>query len=87
MYAGTFVAEDGVERPAAISVGTRPTFYEDGDVLVEAYVFDFEGDLYDQHVKVRFREWIRGQVRFDSVEELIEEMDSDLQAARRILAV
>jgi riboflavin kinase / FMN adenylyltransferase len=87
VYAGTFVAEDGVERPAAISVGTRPTFYEDGDVLVEAYVFDFEGDLYDQHVKVRFREWIRGQVRFDSVEELIEEMDSDLQAARRILAV
>jgi riboflavin kinase / FMN adenylyltransferase len=87
VYAGTFVAEDGVERPAAISVGTRPTFYEDGDVLVEAYVFDFEGDLYDQHVKVRFREWIRGQVRFDSVEELIEEMDSDLQTARRILAV
>jgi riboflavin kinase / FMN adenylyltransferase len=87
VYAGTFVAEDGVERPAAISVGTRPTFYEDGDVLVEAYVFDFEGDLYDQHVKVRFREWIRGQVRFDSVDELIEEMDSDLQAARRILAV
>jgi riboflavin kinase / FMN adenylyltransferase len=87
VYAGTFVAEDGVERPAAISVGTRPTFYEDGDVLVEAYVFDFEGDLYDQHVMVRFREWIRGQVRFDSVEELIEEMDADLQAARRILAV
>jgi riboflavin kinase / FMN adenylyltransferase len=87
VYAGTFVADDGVERPAAISVGTRPTFYEDGDVLVEAYVLDFEGDLYDQAVKVRFREWIRGQVRFDSVEALVEEMNADVDAARRILAV
>jgi riboflavin kinase / FMN adenylyltransferase len=87
VYAGTFVAEDGIERPAAISVGTRPTFYEDGDVLVEAYVLDFDGDLYDQRVKVRFREWIRGQVRFDSVEALIEEMNADVEAARRILAV
>jgi riboflavin kinase / FMN adenylyltransferase len=87
VYAGSFVAEDGIERPAAISVGTRPTFYEDGDVLVEAYVLDFDGDLYDQRVKVRFREWIRGQVRFDSVEALIEEMNADVEAARRILAV
>ena len=87
VYAGTFVAEDGIERPAAISVGTRPTFYEDGDVLVEAYVLDFDGDLYDQAVKVRFREWIRGQERFDSVEALVEEMNADVEAARRILAV
>ena len=87
VYAGTFVAEDGIERPAAISVGTRPTFYEDGDVLVEAYVLDLDGDLYDQAVKVRFREWIRGQVRFDSVEALVEEMNADVEAARRILAV
>ena len=87
VYAGTFVAEDGVERPAAISVGTRPTFYEDGDVLVEAYVLDFDGDLYGQRVKVRFREWIRGQERFDSTEALVEQMNADVEATRRILAV
>ena len=87
VYAGTFVAEDGVERPAAISVGTRPTFYEDGDVLVEAYVLDFDGDLYGQQVKVRFREWVRGQERFDSTEALIEQMNADVEATRRILAV
>jgi riboflavin kinase/FMN adenylyltransferase len=86
VYAGTFVAEDGVERPAAISVGTRPTFYEDGDVLVEAYVLDFEGDLYDERVKARFREWVRGQERFDSVEALIEQMNADVEETRRILA-
>jgi riboflavin kinase/FMN adenylyltransferase len=87
VYAGTFVAEDEVERPAAISVGTRPTFYEDGDVLVEAYVLDFDGDLYGQQVKVRFREWVRGQERFDSTEALIEQMNADVEATRRILAV
>ncbi len=87
VYAGTFVAEDGVERPAAISVGTRPTFYEDGDVLVEAYVLDFDGDLYGQRVKVRFREWVRGQERFDSTEALVEQMNADVEATRRILAV
>jgi riboflavin kinase/FMN adenylyltransferase len=86
VYAGTFVAEDEVERPAAISVGTRPTFYEDGDVLVEAYVLDFDGDLYGQRVKVRFREWVRGQERFDSTEALVEQMHADVEATRRILA-
>jgi len=87
VFAGTFVAEDGVERPAAISVGTRPTFYENGNVLVEAYVLDFEGDLYGQRVKVRFREWVRGQERFDSTEALIEQMNADVDETRRILAV
>jgi riboflavin kinase/FMN adenylyltransferase len=87
VYAGTFVAEDGVERPAAISVGTRPTFYENGNVLVEAYVLDFDGDLYGQRVKVRFREWVRGQERFDSTEALVEQMNADVEETRRILAV
>jgi riboflavin kinase / FMN adenylyltransferase len=87
VYAGTFVAEDGIERASAISVGTRPTFYEDGDVLVEAYVLDFDGDLYGQRVKVRFREWIRGQERFDSTDALVEQMNADVETTRRILAV
>jgi len=84
VYAGTFVAEDEVERPAAISVGTRPTFYEDGDVLVEAYVLDFDGDLYGQRVKVRFREWVRGQERFDSTEALVEQMGRDVDDVRSL---
>ena len=87
VYAGTFVAEDGAERPAAISVGTRPTFYETADVLVEAYLLDFDGDLYGQRVKVRFREWVRGQERFDSTEALIEQMKTDIEATRRILGI
>src|SRR5205085_9474660 len=47
VYAGTFTAEDRVERVAALSIGRRPTFYaEHGMRLLEAYVLDFDGDLY-----------------------------------------
>ncbi len=49
VYAGTYVGEDGVERPAAISLGRRPTFYaESGLLLLEAHLLDFDGDLYGQ---------------------------------------
>ena len=45
-------ADDGVERPAAISLGRRPTFYEEsGLLLLEAYLLDFDGDLYGQHAR------------------------------------
>jgi riboflavin kinase/FMN adenylyltransferase len=83
VYSGTYVGEDGVERAAAISIGRRPTFYEDsGLLLLEAYLLDFEGDLYGQGAYVRFRRRLRGQERFDSVEDLIAQMDRDVQAVR-----
>jgi riboflavin kinase/FMN adenylyltransferase len=85
VYAGTLVDGDGVERPAAISLGTRPTFYEAGEVLLEAYVLDFEGDLYGQYVKVRFQARLRGQVRFDHVDELVAEMARDVERTREIV--
>jgi riboflavin kinase/FMN adenylyltransferase len=87
IYAGTFVAEDGVERQTAISLGRRPTFYETADAsLLEAYVLDFDGDLYGQQVKVRFVERLRGEERFDSVDDLVAQMHRDVEAARRVLA-
>ncbi|HEX6313044.1 MAG TPA: bifunctional riboflavin kinase/FAD synthetase [Acidimicrobiia bacterium] len=84
VYAGTLVDGEGVERPAAISLGTRPTFYDAGDTLLEAYVLDFEGDLYGQYVKVRFATHLRGQVRFDDVDELVAQMARDVEATRKI---
>ena len=64
--------------------------------VVNAYLLTFGGflllagrlgDLYGQRVKVRFREWVRGQERFDSTEALVEQMNADVEATRRILAV
>jgi len=86
IYAGTFRGTDGVERPAAISLGHRPTFYTDqAYLLLEAYLLDFSGDLYGQAASVAFVERIRAEERFDSVEALVAAMHRDVEAARRLL--
>jgi riboflavin kinase/FMN adenylyltransferase len=86
IYAGSFVTADGIERMSAISLGRRPTFYESAETsLLEAYVLDFDGDLYGQEVKVRFVEHLRGEQRFDSVDALVAQMERDVDATRRLL--
>lgn len=86
IYAGTFVGADGVTRMTAISLGRRPTFYADANAsLLEAHVLDFDGDLYDQEVAVRFVEWLRGEQRFESVDALVEQMGRDCARARALL--
>ena len=83
VFSGTYLGEDGVERPAAISLGRRPTFYaESGLLLLEAHVLDFDGDLYGQHARVRFGRRLRGQERFDTVEDLIAQMRRDVDTVR-----
>ena len=67
---------------AAINVGLRPMFNSGLGELIEAYVLDFEGDLYGQRLSVEFVERLRGEERFDSVESLIEQMASDVEATR-----
>ena len=86
IYAGWFERPDGSVHPTAISLGRRPTFYETADAsLLEAHLLDFEGDLYDEHVAVRFVRRLRGEVKFDSVEELIVQMRRDCDDAREAL--
>lgn len=86
VYAGWLLrTERGGERlPAAISVGTNPTF--DGTQrTVEAYVLDrTDLDLYDEVVTVAFTQRLRGNVRFESVDELIVQMGQDVQRARKL---
>jgi riboflavin kinase/FMN adenylyltransferase len=86
IYAGELERADGQVLPAAIYIGHRPTFYDDGAaVLLEVHVLDFDGDLYDEPVAVRFVERLRGEERFDSVEALIAQMTLDCHRAREIL--
>jgi riboflavin kinase/FMN adenylyltransferase len=87
IYAGVFVGADGVERMSAISLGRRPTFYESADSsLLEAYVLDFDGDLYGQAVKVRFARHLRGEQKFESVDDLVAQIARDVDATRRVLS-
>jgi len=87
IYAGTFIGADGVERMTALSLGRRPTFYDAADAsLLEAYVLDFDGDLYGQAARVRFMSRLRGEVKFDSVDALVGQIERDVADTRRALS-
>jgi riboflavin kinase/FMN adenylyltransferase len=84
VYAGWLVRADGTRLPAAISVGTNPTF--DGtERRVEAYALDVDLDLYGEHVRVEFVDRLRGMERFDGVEPLVAQMGRDVEQARSVL--
>jgi riboflavin kinase/FMN adenylyltransferase len=69
---------------AAVSVGVRPTFTTGRGLLVEAFLLDFEGDLYGRELRLSFLERLRGEERFDSVDALVEQMARDVRDTARI---
>jgi len=73
-------------RPAAVSVGVRPTFDTGRGVVIEAHVIDFEGDLYGETVRIAFLERLRGERRFASTEALVDQMWADVEHARAVCA-
>lgn len=87
IYAGWYSRPGGAVHPAAISLGRRPTFHADAEASVlEAYLLDFEGDLYGERAAVRFAARLRGEERFDSVDALLAQMADDVVATRAALA-
>jgi riboflavin kinase/FMN adenylyltransferase len=86
IYAGRVRLADDTLHRAAISLGRRPTFYAaQAYSLLEAYLLDFSGDLYGQTVAVQFVDRLRGEQRFDSVDDLVAQMHRDCDRAREIL--
>ncbi len=80
--------DDGTSYPAAISVGTNPTFDGHRERRVEAYALDHTDlELYGVEVEIAFAERLRGMVRFDGVDALIETMHGDVARTREILGV
>lgn len=73
-------------HPAAVNVGTRPTFDSALGVLIETYLIDFDEDLYDTILRVALVERLRGEERFEAVDDLIAQMRRDVEDARRICA-
>ncbi len=71
---------------AAVNVGVRPTFETGRGLLVEAYLIDFDGDLYGQTLRIAFARRLRGERRFETVDALVEQMDRDIVDARRVLS-
>ncbi|MEQ1651555.1 MAG: bifunctional riboflavin kinase/FAD synthetase [Hyphomicrobium sp.] len=76
---------DGQTHDAAAYLGTRPTF-DDGMPVLEVFLFDFDGDLYGHEMDVEFVDFIRGDRKFASADELVVQMTADVAQARAILA-
>ena len=87
VYAGWFERADGSEHPCAINLGRRPTFYEHAEAsLLEAHLLDFDGDLYGEHVKVRFDHFLRSERKFDGIEAIVAQLKLDVAHARALLS-
>ena len=89
---GVYACRAGVYGPdaegwwtAAVNVGVRPQFVTGRGELIEAYLLDFEGDLYGQELRIEYRKRLRGEKRFASVDALIDQMGRDVDAARELL--
>jgi riboflavin kinase / FMN adenylyltransferase len=86
VYACRVALESGELVPAATNVGVRPQFVTGRGELIEAFLIDWSGDLYGQRIRVEFLRRLRGERRFASVDALIEQMGSDVDEARAIVA-
>ena len=76
---------DGKRLMAMTNIGIQPTFVGQ-DLKVEAYLLDFEGDIYGQTVRLDFVEWLRPEERFDNIEALIDQIKADVVRGRALLA-
>jgi riboflavin kinase/FMN adenylyltransferase len=86
IYAARARLDDGQEVPAAVSIGVRPTFTDDGEQKVEAHLIGFDGDLYGRTIQLAFLDRLRDEERFDSAEELAAQMRRDVDQVRRLTA-
>jgi riboflavin kinase/FMN adenylyltransferase len=84
IYAGAARTPDRTWRPAAISIGTRPQFYEDGPLLVEVHLPGYEGDLYDASLDVAFRQRLREEAVFSDVDALVVQIGRDVKQTLEI---
>jgi riboflavin kinase/FMN adenylyltransferase len=79
-----YVSLDGTRYAAAANIGVRPSF-DHGEASIEAFLLDFEGDLYGREIELAFVERLRPEERFGSVQALIEQMQRDVENTRKAL--
>lgn len=81
----TLATVRGTTHQSATNVGTRPTFGP-GRRLVEAYLFDFDDEIYGEDLKIEFVDYLRPELKFDRVEDLVDRMTEDVGRSREILS-
>ena len=82
------VEHKGLTYKAMANIGHRPTIGDraEGDMLIEVNLFDFDGDLYGQHIRVRFIDRIRDEFKFEGLPELKAQLELDRKKAKEILS-
>jgi riboflavin kinase/FMN adenylyltransferase len=81
---GVYACRTGDGHLAAVNVGVRPMFVTGRGELIEAYLLDFDGDLYGSELRLEFLKRLRGEKRFASVDALVDQMRRDVEEARAV---
>jgi riboflavin kinase / FMN adenylyltransferase len=87
VYAVRAILEDGVSETiynGVANLGARPTF-DKNDILLEVHLFDFDGDVYERHIRVELVSYLREEKKFDSIDALKEQIQLDSHVARIVL--
>ena len=82
----THIYVKGVKHEGITNIGHRPTFGKK-DLLIESHLFDFDEFIYGANIKIEFIERIRSEKKFDSVEELIENIKKDVEFAKKLFTM
>ncbi len=86
VFAVTMTGIDGLEFEGIANVGTRPTVDGGAKVILETHLFDFDKEIYGRYVEVHFKQKIRDEVRFQSLEQLKDQIEKDVAKAKNIFA-
>ncbi|MDG1331061.1 MAG: bifunctional riboflavin kinase/FAD synthetase [Crocinitomicaceae bacterium] len=82
VYAVNVVLGDGTIKEGMMNIGLRPTIANHDDLSLEVNLFDFEGDLYDQYITVQLLSRFRDEMKFDSIPDLMEQLNHDKETIR-----
>lgn len=81
IYAVNVLIDTNEMYRGMMSIGKNPTVTDDQSIKLEVNLFDFEGDLYNQTITVQFLKYLRDELKFDSLDELIKQLDEDRKAS------
>ena len=87
VFAVTMTGIDGLEFEGVANVGTRPTFDGGSKVVLETHLFDFDKEIYGRYVEVHFKQKIRDEVRFESLEHLQAQIVKDVAETKRFFEI
>ena len=80
-----YVSVNGQQYKGMLNIGHRPTINNGTDLSIEVHILDFEGDIYNQQVRIEFIGFLRPEIKFDSIDELVLQIQKDKEEAIKVL--